>query len=353
MAMLNLWGKKNSPISGFNYHRYPGSNELITLFYGEPFLVQNTAFLVRDIGVKRHELNAFKVLRGEELKSEIYNAHLSFFREDKLGAFSKSVLSNYMKWTNERVCILIPRRFFAVIDHCVGSSKDNVEVRWNLKGEPEIIKEREIVIKLFENRLRITSPVEEKVELIFQKAPNENPIFDHQADFSLVLRTKEATQVTSFVTIFIPINDSSDMETKTCLIKPNNPLDARRARRGGYPWAVGILINRGEEKWMIISRTSFCEVAFDFNNIVTDAELMIIHSSQNEAKMIISFTRTTHILLKSKKRQSDFFIDFQGDKPDYWTLTEDSITMLWKEKGSGLLELPKWEGFFDAFLGVC
>lgn len=343
MAILNLWGQKNSPVSGFNYHRYPGSNELITLFYEEPFLVQNTKFLIRDIGVEREELNAFDLL-GEEQKSrkkETYNSHLSFFREDKLGSFSKSILENYSGWTNERVCVLIPQRFFTIIDHCTGFPESHVGIRWHLKGNVEVLGKEEIVVELFGNKLKIMFPLGEDHDALLQKVSNENPVYEHQADFLLTLRTKESTHIATFITIFIPIKDPSDIRTNSILVKPINPLDARRAERGGYPWAVGISIDIDEERWRVISRVSSCNVAFDFGNIVTDAELMIVHFPQNETEMIVSFTKVTHISFKYLDPGKVNVIDFQGDKPDYWASTKDSIIMLWREPGSGLLVLPR------------
>jgi hypothetical protein len=288
--ILNLWGGQNSPAGATVSHRYPGSNEIISLVWGEQFLVQNINQITRDIHIHRRELNAFCLKKngewlnagktGEETTGvypalRFYNAELRFFNSFPEAEASKSTLYDYHGWTNERTVLHRKGRYAVVIDQCFGPDEAEGGVRWHLQGEAVERSADSFALRLLDSAIRVQYPhkadwfsVEEKTN------PRAIAVYQHHADIDLDLICRGRRM--GFVTVFSHGEAMSD---------PARPVDVSCGGNPAHPSAIGIRMGAD----LIGARLGQFRDDYDYDGFKTDAETFIYN--QEEGKLIFSGAR--------------------------------------------------------------
>ena len=214
-ALLNVRGNCESPVrrTYCHAHRYPGTNELISIVWGEPFAGPVFAeactgeFEPRDERIQRRWLNAFWVREkgswpdSQDIRDEPSGAEVAFFNALPSADLCRTVLSGYRQWTHERTCVLVRGTCLVVFDHCHGPERE-VGVRWHLKGEPERL-ESGAVLAVNGRRLGVFCPLAGTHHLLELRANQDAmPFYEHKADLDLDLLASGSR--VGFATVFYP-----------------------------------------------------------------------------------------------------------------------------------------------------
>ncbi|GHT64347.1 hypothetical protein FACS1894110_03810 [Spirochaetia bacterium] len=288
--IVNLWGGQNSPAGETVSHRYPASNEIISLVCGEQFLVQNINQVTRDVFIHRRELNAFSLKKnGEWLnaakegegkvgvypKLKIFNAELRFFNSFPEAEASKSTLYDYHGWTNERTILHRKGRYIAVFDQCFGPDEAEGGVRWHLQGEAIQRSGDSLTLKLLDSKIRVHYPHKEDW-FSAEENPNSRNIavYQHHADIDLDLLSRGRRM--GFVTIFSHGEAMGDTA---------QTVDVSYGDHPAYPVAMGIRMGRD----LIGSRLGQFRDDYDYDGFKTDAEAFIYN--QDEGMLVFSGAR--------------------------------------------------------------
>lgn len=279
-VILNLWGGQNHSISDKNYHRYPATNEILIMNYEEPFVVQATNIMSRDVNVKREELNAFNIKRNNEWINEhekTYNAQINFFETLDLADLSKTKLHEYFGWENERTCLLVKNDYFVVFDYCHGAQKDDIGVLWHLKGEVVEQAKDQLQLQLFDKKLSIHYPHEESWYAVETKDnATVNPVYQRHADLDLTLMADD-TQEKGFITVFAP-----DKGEKFSV----RVADVKYFDKDAYPLAFGAVVERDCYTDLIGVRNNKFSYPYIYeDDLMTDMESFILRRSAQGIKI--------------------------------------------------------------------
>jgi hypothetical protein len=275
-VLLNLWGGQNSPGDDTVSHRYPASNEIITLVYGEPFLVQNTDVVTRDSKILREELNAFNIKKdgkwANSLK-ETYNSFIRSFKTLSLADTAKTVLPEYFGWTNERTCMMMKNRngYFVVFDYSGGPEAEEGGVRWHLQGRLLDSDKYSMKLRLRDKELLVSYPHnEEWYKAVIEPNHRPIPVYQHNADWDLDLLAHG--QRMGFTTVFHPLTgETPDIRC----------IDVTRHGKAVYPMALGVRIATGTVVDIIGTRSYLYRDEYTYDTIKTDAEVFI-YRKENE-----------------------------------------------------------------------
>lgn len=288
-ALLNLWGGQNSPSARTVSHRYPASNEIISLVCGEQFLVQNIDQVTRDIFIKRSELNAFNLKRnGNWISAPLqehntpgsypalmqYNAEVRFFESFQEVDGSKSTMYEYYGWTNERTCLMCKGRYLVVFDQSFGTVEETGGVRWHLQGEVIDHTHHSIRMQLLDSQLDVMYPHGQDWFEV-EKAPNRRmiPVYQHHADLDLDL-VSTGTRM-GFVTIFCPVRGAAP----TAIV-----ADVTCSGHPAHPNAIGLHIGSD----LIGTRLGMYRDEYSYDEFKTDAAAFVL-SKRDEGYMLTVF----------------------------------------------------------------
>ena len=288
--IMSLLGSQNNPAGETVSHRYPASNEIISLVCGEQFLTQNINQVTRDVLIRRQELNAFCLKKnGEWLnpapngKGCLCNAELRFFAEFPEAEASKSTLYNYYGWTNERTVLLRRGRYVVVFDQCLGTEEGEGGVRWHLQGEAVERGGDSFALKLLESKIRVHYPHREDWFSV-KESPNRRNIavYQHHADIDLDLISRGCQM--GFVTLF----SHGPAMGETAL-----PVNVTSNAHPAHPSAMGIRMGND----LVGTRLGQFRDDFDYEGFRTDAETFIYN--QEERKLIFFGARLFRFDLES------------------------------------------------------
>ncbi|MDR1636084.1 MAG: hypothetical protein LBR93_01975 [Treponema sp.] len=279
--ILNLWGGQNSPQDRTVSHRYPASNEIISLVRGEQFLVQNTDQVTRDAAIHRKDLNAFSLKRdgtwldaprsgerkfGVYPALELYNAELRFFSSFPPAEASKSTLYDYYGWTNERTVLLRRGAYAAVFDMCFGPTEETGAVRWHIQGRPVWKNPGALELTLLDSALTVLFPRREHWFSI-EECPNSRPVavYQHHADLDLDLVSRGRRM--GFNAVFC-----HEAAMSAC------PVDVRCSGHTAFPSAMGLRL--GED--LVGTRLGQYRDDYDYDGVKTDADAFIYNHTRGE-----------------------------------------------------------------------
>jgi hypothetical protein len=289
-ALLNIWGGQNTPYNETVSHRYPGSNEIITLVYGEPFVIQNTNVLTRDVNIKREELNAFNIkVNGKWINSleKTYNARVHCFERLYMADFSKTTLYEYFGWLNERACMMVRDGYFVVFDYCSGPEKAEVGIRWHLQGDIEKEGKDSLHLKLRDKRMMVCYPHKDQwYQVKRELSAKVIPVYQHHADMDLDM-ISEADR-TGFAVVFYPLKNGAAPSIEY--------LDVTRYGKSVYPLALGLKIRNDSIIDIVGMRASMFLDEYTYGDIKTDAE-MFIYRKGNRAE-VMDFVKARSITIK-------------------------------------------------------
>lgn len=331
-VILNLWGGKNHSISDKNYHRYPATNEIITLNYKEPFLVQATNIMSRDVNVKREELNAFNIKRNDQWLNEhekTYNGKINFFEKLDIADLSKTKLSEYFGWENERTCILVKNNYFIVFDYCYGAQKDDIGVLWHLKGDITDQNKDSLDLKLLDKKLSVFYPHKESwYNVKIKENSTINPVYQHQANLDLILEA-DSTERLGFVTVFSP-----DKGEKTNVKLAN----VKYFDKDAYPLAFGIIVEKENYSDLIGVHNNNFTYPYCYNDkLITDAESFVLRQFKDGIK--INFVNGKLIELKSIEKPDIISLNGRTLDGELLEYKNNSIIINLENYQSGTLDL--------------
>jgi hypothetical protein len=282
-AIMNLWGGQNSPQGLTVSHRYPASNEIISLVCGEQFLVQNIDQVTRDAAIHRRDLNAFCLRRnGAWLDAErsgegrfgvypaldLYNAELRFFHSFPGAEASKSTLREYYGWTNERTVLLRRGGYLAVFDQCFGPSEETGAIRWHLQGEPVRRDSASLELSLLGSGLKVSYPHGEHY-FSLEENPNRRsiPVYQHHADIDL-----------DFVAAGRRLGFAAVFSHGPAMADTASVVEVSYGGRPAFPDALGIRMG-GD---LLGTRLGQYRDDFDYGGFKTDAEAFIYNPVKGE-----------------------------------------------------------------------
>jgi hypothetical protein len=281
--IMNLLGGQNSPHDVTVSHRYPASNEIISLVCGEQFLVQNIDQVTRDVIVHRKDLNAFSLKRngtwldaarsGEKKFGvypalELYNAELRFFSDFPSVGASKSTLYDYYGWTNERTVLFHKGNYVAVFDLCFGPTEETGGVRWHLQGEPVRRGPDSLELNLLGSGINVSYPHQEHWFSVEEKPNRRNiAVYQHHADLDLDLVSYGKRM--GFATIF-SYGRASNITI--------HPVEVSCSGHSAFPSALGL--RAGND--LIGTRLGQYWDDYDYGGFKTDAEAFIYKADERE-----------------------------------------------------------------------
>ncbi|MCS7138494.1 MAG: hypothetical protein NZ873_00340 [Crenarchaeota archaeon] len=315
-AILNLRGYVSKG-GVFKAHRYAGSNEVITIVYDEPFVIEAQDFWHRDCELERWRLNAFCIREDgkwlhEPCGETPQDAELVFFKNLHSLDVSKTVLSEYYGWINERICILAKNRFFAVLDICNSNSFGEAGVRWHLKGEYDFKRDK-TVLRLFGKRMVVYYPHAGEYKVEAEENTETIPVYQHKPSISLSLVSKSDRM--GFTTLFIPGGDE-ELEAESIKVKD---LNGRLA----FPMALGVLLRQSGE---IIGARSFqLPAVFDYGMIKTDAEAFVLKPL--EGRLHFDFVNSHVTCLECLDRPSRVELDGRVLSENYWEYSYNRLSL--------------------------
>lgn len=334
-AIMNLWGGQNSPAAKTVSHRYPAVNELITLVWGAPFVVQNIDQVTRDIHIHRKDLNAFCLRENGqwqsaeligELKFGVYpaldmmNAKLEAVHAFDNAAFSKSTLYEYRGWTNERTAVLVKGQALIVFDQCFGCAAGEGGVRWHLQGDMIDRKVASLRLRMLDSELSIGYPCASEGAFHPEITKNTRviPISQHHADWDLDLIANAKRM--GFVTLFS--NDRSAEEAAT--------LPVTAAGRDAYPNAMAVALPSA----IVGTRLSQYRDEYDYHTVSTDA--LIFSVTTHSDQQVLSFCDATTI---SWKLGSQGDVEYLGFSPADCELNEGTLKLRMHTPLSGQIRI--------------
>jgi hypothetical protein len=289
-AILNIWGGQNHPISEKIWHRYPATNEIITLNFKEPFVVQATNIMSRDVVVKREELNAFNIKRDGQwlnVHEKTYNAKVIFFERLGIADLSKTKLTNYFGWENERTCALVGGEYFVVSDYCRGAQEDDIGVLWHLKGDLEAKDRDRLKLRLFDKELSIFYPHNESwYDVRLEPSKNQNAVYQHQANVDLIFES-EAEREKGFITVFYP-SRGDDVEVRLAKVMYFD--------RDAYPLAFGVFVEDANYRDLLGVRDNDFDYPYNYDDeIITDAESFVLRQHGDSRRISFANGRLLQI----------------------------------------------------------
>lgn len=331
-VLLNLWGGQNSPSAKTVSHRYPGSNEIISLVCGEQFLVQNINQVTRDGLIRREELNAFNIKREGEWQSalkETYNSKIQFCEALETVEASKTTLYDYLSWTNERTALLIKGGYFVVFDQSYGAQAEEGGVRWHLQGDIIDRNEQSLKLRLLDSELSVLyphDPCKNHVEL----TQNHRiiPIYQHHADYDLDLMAQSDRM--GFVTLFCPSRGktySAAIQNVVCASQP------------AHPNALAVRVS-GDSDDLIGTRLSMYRDEYDYGGIKTDAEAFVMQNYDREKLLTVFHANTIKLDLQD---QVPAEINVQGLTDAETKIAGTALSIRFSEAQSGTIQILPME----------
>jgi len=283
------------------WHSYKATNSIISLIYGEPFVVEELPLKYhswlpegkgdfRDKKIDRTMLNGFQIqITG--LESVIYTltgfgskwcqdpprfAEVLFFDSTPTADFSKTRISNWHGWTHHRVSVLVKDKnnpYFIVFDHAEGQERRKVGVSWHLKGNVEF-KNQSIRLSQDNYFITVNYPHSEnwyqtRIVNNLHKYPPAGDI--HNPDIELFLISENKAEV-GFITLFYP-----EKENKNYKVEKIDVLDSKN--QSAYPKAFGVKIIEPNQTY--ITGVSFNPKEFIYENVKTDAEVFVLKENVN------------------------------------------------------------------------
>lgn len=276
-ALLNVQGRSESPLRQAEAHRYPGTNEVISVVFGEPFAIhavadpQTGAFEPRDEAIQRRWLNALwlredgRWLASDKIRHEPFQAEVAFFESLKRADFCRTVMPPYQGWTQERTCILVRGECLAVFDHCSGPERD-VGVLWHLKGEREDLPNG-VDLRLGDRRMSVFWPLAgTRHAAEVRENCDAPPFYEYKASLDVALT--ERGERAAFATLFRPNRGRGVPEVREVVVKTVDGDDA-------YPLAMGIAL-KGEEECLLGARTRVYPSQYLYEGMRIDAEAFVM-----------------------------------------------------------------------------
>jgi hypothetical protein len=281
--IMNLWGGQNSPHHLTVSHRYPASNEIISLVWGEQFLVQNINQVTRDVAIHRQDLNAFSLKRngvwldakrngerefGVYPALELYNAELRFFSSFPGAEVSKSTLYDYYGWTNERTVLSRRGSYMAVFDMCFGPTEETGAVRWHIQGQRLWKGPDTLELTLLGSTITVLFPHKDRWFSI-EEHPNRRNIavYQHHADYDLDMVSSGRRM--GFAAVFCPGPATTGNAS---------PVDVQCSGHSAFPGALGLRMGKD----LIGTRLGQYRDDYDYEGFRTDAEAFIYDSAAGE-----------------------------------------------------------------------
>jgi hypothetical protein len=344
----SLYALLNLRYSG--WHKYKATNSFVNIIYGKPFIVEDFISknnkwlpagrsLYRDKKTDRIRLNGFQVgLEGYELL--IYEllkigtqwaqdppryAEVEYFQKTPGVEFSKTNISKWRGWSNERVSILVKNGYFVVFDKAEGKKRGRVAISWHLKGFNKAGRD---IIHLKKDRYQMkvfyphyTDWYRVKLEDSSEEDPPAGDI--HAPDVDLYMISDEKSKA-GFITLFAPVKSD-----RPYIVEPINVEDSEG--RSVYPDALGITVENKEGKDTV--GITFSKNVYKYGSIRTDSELFFLREEQ-------------HRLLITYKKGSFFEVDSLG-KPSKLTIDVHSLkeNVDWKYIDGRLkIKLPEGTG---------
>lgn len=294
----SLFALLNLRFSG--WHSYKATNNIITIMYGEPFVVEKMQLInhswlpraksdQRDKKIDRTELNGFQI-ENTGLQKIIYEitglgnewaqdpprfAEVLVFNSTPLVDYSISKISNWHGWNNTRTSVLVKGNdsFLVFFDQNKGTSPGKVGVTWHLKGEAEISDQSiklinknysmNVYFPHFDDWYRVENQKDEYVD---------TPAGDiHKADYTLNLISEDNSEG-GYITLFYPLRGNQSYKIENIDVK-------NKENKSIYPDALGLKINWPNASYTI-GRGNGNNV-LKYNEVETNADFFIIYEYEN------------------------------------------------------------------------
>jgi len=333
----SLYALLNLRFSG--WHAYKATNSIVTIMYGEPFIVEELNLIEhswlpkgkadhRDKKINREELNGFIIeSKGiEELIKKLTGtgsawhqdppkfAEVSLFSNTEIMDLAKTRISDWHGWTHDRVSMLVKDDYFVVFDHAQGNDNRKRGLTWNLKGNVTFSNNS---VELNQGNYSVVvhyphSNDDYQVKII-NKTDDLIPAGKiHNPDTTLFLLSEKNSNFGS-VTVIIPDKGKDYAVEK--IFPLNNMGEA------SFPNALGVEIKNTEKNDLL--GVSFDSNAHSYKNVKTDAETFLVRT--NSDVLDISFNNAEFFEIRYDIEPSR--IELNGNKLSKkdWSFSDNTI----------------------------
>ncbi len=318
----SLYALLNLRYSG--WHKYKATNSFVNITYGRPFVVEDFISkrhtwlpagrsLYRDKKIDRIRLNGFQVgLEGYELlvhdilkigtswaQDPPRYAEVQYFQKTPGVEFSKTNLSKWRGWWNERISILLKDSYFAVFDKAERKKDGKVAISWHLKGSNKVERD---TIHLNQDNYQMTVYYphhDDWYQVETEDSSEEDPpaasIYSPDVDLYMISEGKSRV---GFISLFAPERYNSSYTVE--------PINVEGSEgKYVYPDALGIRVDSNEGRDII--GVAFLRDAYKYGTVRTDAELFVLREESN--KLIITYKNGSFFKIDSIKKPSELAIN--------------------------------------------
>lgn len=281
------------------WHSYKATNSIISIMYGEPFVVEelplkNHSWLpkgkadFRDKKIDRTMLNTFQI-ENTGLERVIYKligfgsswsqdpprfAEVVLFNSIPIADYSVTEISDWHGWTHKRASFFVKDEdsFLVVFDYAKGKNPKKVGVTWHFKGNAKIMNQS---IKLSQGNYSsiVYYPHSEdwyKTKIFENKGfLPAGEIHNTSLDFWMISEDKSEV---GFITIFYPERNITKYEVKNIKVFDNQ--DSL-----GYPNFMGVEITKNNQTYVI--GIQFLKEKINYEGLEND-NIVIIYKFNNQ-----------------------------------------------------------------------
>ena len=275
------------------WHGYKGTNSFISIRYGAPFVVEDLVKRSwdwlpkgrakrRDENMCRTRFNGF-LLEGNYLRKIIntvmgfkdrwmqnvpkYTQVDYFITTEKIDA-SRTRLSEWNRWNNERICILVKGDYFVVCDFNFGDSPKVHSVSWHLRGK--LNRKENGMLFSQENKKLSLYICAEKVDLI---------INDSHESFEPMSKDFAAEH-----DVFITADDTESEIASFFWPHRQIALLSVQKLEDPSPYFMVLKIETQAYRDILIVRNSRRTENFNYRGISVDSDIVLLRKTKNDTQ---------------------------------------------------------------------
>lgn len=335
----SLYALLNLRFSG--WHSYKATNSIISLMYGEPFIVEELPSKsykwlpkgkaeYRDKKIDRLELNTFQ-LESSGLEKIVYKltgfgspwsqdppkfAQVILFNSTPFFDVSKTRISDWHGWMHDRAVVLIKGEYIIVFDYARGDKAKKTALTWHLTGNTTFADQ---YLKLSQNNysLLVYYPTlsEEYQTKIINTENTYIPAGKIHESNNTILILSENKQKMGFATLFYPYK--SEIPNVNLIEVLNSKAES------AHPSATGLEISSSNETSIVGSR--FEPGTYRYNNIKTDAEIFLVKKKSEHID--ISFENANMFEIKSYIKPQYLMLNGAYLNKSNWNYSNNTIVI--------------------------
>jgi len=289
------------------WHGYKGTNSFISVRYGKPFVVEDLVKKSRDWlpkgRAKRRDENICRSrLNGFQIEGSLFRMVMNkifgfedsweqdvpkftkvehFIASEELDV-SRTTISNWKRWDNTRISLLVKDDYFVVFDFNRGRNKKNHAISWHLRGELNR-KGNEFTLRQGNYTLSLFL-CSDNAEYILESSKEDFPpeAEDFEADYDIFMQS--VSDGSEMVSLFWP--------------KRKNTIHSVRKIEDSNPHVMIVKVDTLDFQDTVIVRDGRIDEVMKFEGVEFDSDLIVVRK-MNTGTVI--FYKTGNAIEKTMK----------------------------------------------------